>query len=116
MLYLFARLTPDRWSVGGDKNHKEGDPAAWLESLRQSEHWSSVPWVVVIWGEPGALSYTDIISYWTMTPDRTSLTDEQMKAFLALARTKSPSGGIGWTQTTRGGAIIADHQLESVWA
>jgi hypothetical protein len=58
MLYLVARPVPDQWNIWGWKDHKDSDQAEWVASPRRSEQWASVPWYVVIFGEPGAMSLT----------------------------------------------------------
>jgi hypothetical protein len=115
MLYLVARAVPDRWNIWAWKDHKEGDPAEWVKSFRASDQWGGVPWYVVIFGEPGALSFPDIIRHWSMCPDHVTLNDTQAKEFLELARSKHPTGGEGWTHSPSGTAAFAEHRLEEVW-
>jgi hypothetical protein len=116
MLYLVARPVPDQWNIWGWKDHKDGDQVEWADSLRHSERWAGVPWYVVIFGEPGAMSFPDLTRTWSMCPDHVTLNDDQAKGFLELARSRHPSGGEGWTRSPSGTAVLAEHRLEEVWA
>src|SRR5437868_539498 len=102
MLYFIARPTPNQWNIWGWKDHKDGDQAQWVESLRQSEQWANVPWYVVVFMEPGAMSAQDITRTWSMQPDDVTLDDVQSQHFLELARSRHPSGGDGWTTPLSG--------------
>ncbi|HKA07098.1 MAG TPA: hypothetical protein VKD71_07555 [Gemmataceae bacterium] len=116
MLYLVARPAPEKWNIWAWKDHADGDQVEWVDSLRNSEQWADVPWYIVVWGEPGALSFPDIMRTWSMCPDHVTLDDTRAKEFYQLARSRHPSGGEGWTTPFNGTAIFAENRLGEVWA
>jgi hypothetical protein len=116
MLYLVARPVEDQWNIWGWLNHQDGGQGEWVAALRQHERWGDVPWYVVIFGEPGALSFPDVTRTWSMCPDHVTLNDAQAREFLELARSRRPTGGDGWTESPSGTALFAKNWLERVWS
>ena len=113
MIYLFARVAEDRWELVDQTTHP-GPDDAFAGRVLGNEKLAQVPWAMVICLEPGTVELSELMTYWGMAPGSDPLTDRHMRAFLELARGKSPRGGARWVTPPSGTAILAENRLGDV--
>jgi len=113
MIYLFVRTADDRWELLRQTDHP-GPDEAFVASIQNDSKLSEMQWVMVICLEPGAITLSELMSYWGMSPGSDSIRDKYMHAFVSLAKQKSPLGGDRWTTASTNNAILAENKLETI--
>lgn len=112
MLVLFVRTGEDNWEINSGSGRMCRQ--AFMQLVYAHEQLQSVPWVVIICLESGAIESSEYMSYWTMVPGSVPLNDSHMLGFILLAKRKKPRGRFPWSKSPTGTAVFEENRLDTI--